>query len=501
MQVGTQVGAIQEIAAELIVVNLFQGATSLGGASAAVDRALGGALSDLIASGDLTGKLGETTVLYPRDAIPAKRVMVVGLGKRDELNLTTVRRASACAAQAAQKLKTASFYTILHGTGAGGLEPAAVAQTIVEGTILGTYRFTGYGTPAPDAPPTLEQLTLVVFDESMQEAVTRGAEIGRLVAESTCMARDLVSRPGNYLTPALLAEVALSMADEVGLRCEVLDEARLAELGMGALLGVAQGSQQPPRFIILEHLGAARDAAPYVVVGKGITFDSGGISLKPGDGMEKMKYDMAGAAATLGVLRAVGLMRLPLNVVGLIPATENLPSGTAYKPGDVLKAMSGLTIEVISTDAEGRLILADALAYAARYKPQAVVDLATLTGGCIVALGHVASGLLGNDEALIEALREAASQSSEMAWPLPLWEDYAEQIKSDVADIKNSGGREASTITGGMFLKRFAEGYPWAHLDIAGMAWSEQGRYDVPKGATGYGVRLLTQWLRNAAGV
>lgn len=499
MQVHTYVGAIQEAATDLVVINLFEGATSLGGASAAVDRALGGAISDLLASGDLRGKLGETTVLYPRGAIPAKRVMVAGLGARDKLDIKAVRRASACVAQAAQKLKVTTIHTILHGAGVGGLEPTDAAQAIVEGTLLGGYRFAGYGAPTPDAPISLERLYLVVFDAAMQDSVARGAEVGRIIAESVCLARDLVSRPANYLTPTLLAEAALAVAQEVGLHCEMLDEARLADLGMGALLGVAQGSQQPPRLIVLEHRGATPETAPYVLVGKGITFDSGGISLKPGEGMDNMKDDMAGAAATLGVLQAAALLRLPLNVVGLIPATENLPDGRAYKPGDVLKAMSGLAIEVISTDAEGRLILADALAYAKRYQPRAVVDLATLTGGCVVALGHVASGLMGNDEALLQALRQAAAQSGEMTWPLPLWDDYAEQIKSDVADLKNSGGREASAIIGGMFLKRFAEGYPWAHLDIAGMAWSEQARYDVPKGATGYGVRLLIQWLRNVA--
>ncbi len=498
MRVQVQVGAIQEVAAELIVVNLFQGVDAPVGATGAVDAALGGAITDLVAAGDFRGKLGETAVLYPRGALGAKRVLVVGLGPQDKLTVDAVRRAAAQAAQAALKLGVASMHTIVHGADAGGLAVESAAQAIVEGTQLGAYRFVGYARPE-EPVRALTMLTLVVCDEPAVEAAQRGAHVGAVIAESVCLARDLTSRPGNYLTPTLLAEIAQQVATEVGLRCQVLPRERLAELGMGALLGVAQGSHEPPCVIVLEHLGAPEDVAPYVVVGKGITFDSGGISLKPAEGMERMKDDMAGAAATLGILRAAALLKLPLRVVGIMPATENLPSGRAYKPGDVLRALSGLTIEVISTDAEGRLILADALAYAAQFKPKAVVDLATLTGGCVVALGTVASGLMGNDKALIAALRQAAEDAGERAWPLPLYDEYAEQIKSDVADVKNSGGRQASAITGGMFLRRFAEDYPWAHLDIAGMAWAEAAKDYTPKGATGYGVRLVTQWLRNVA--
>jgi len=274
----------------------------------------------------------------------------------------------------------------------------------------------------------------------------------------------------------------------------------MAELGMGALLGVAQGSDEPAKFIILEHNADRADLDTYVVVGKGITFDSGGISLKPSDGMEWMKDDMSGAAVTLGVMQAVAALDLPLHVVGLMPATENLPGGRAYKPGDVLKAMNGLTIEVVSTDAEGRVILADALAYAAKFAPKAVVDLATLTGACVVALGHVASGLLASDDALAGQLLESSARTGEKIWRLPLFDEYVEQIKSDVADVRNTGGRPAGTITGALFLQRFAEGYPWAHLDIAGTAKVDSDRGYVLKGATGHGVRLLVDWLRSRVG-
>ncbi len=496
MQVNTLRGAIQETSAELIVVNLFQGVQEPGGATAAVDRALGGAITERIASGDFDGRFGQMALLYTRGAIPAPRVLVVGLGKQESWSLDKLRQAAALAARQVRELGVARYASIVHGAGAGGLAPDEAAQALVEGTILGDYRFEASRQPDPDRRPPLEQLTLVEWSEAALPAVERGAQAGRIVAEAACFARDLVNRPANELTPTLLAQAAQEMANQVGLTCQVLGEEEMAAEGMGALLAVAQGSHEPARFIVLEHRGADGDAPPYVIVGKGITFDSGGISLKPVEGMQQMKYDMAGAAATLGAMRAVAELKLPLRVIGLVPATENLPGGRAYKPGDVLRSKAGLTIEVISTDAEGRLILADALAYAGRYAPRAVVDLATLTGGCVVALGHVAAGLMGNDQPLAKALLGAAERSGEKAWQLPLFDEYDEQIKSDVADIKNSGGREASAITAAKFLARFAQGHPWAHLDIAGTAWSGETKGYVVKGATGYGVRLLAAWLQ-----
>ncbi|HID65309.1 MAG TPA: leucyl aminopeptidase, partial [Anaerolineae bacterium] len=303
----------------------------------------------------------------------------------------------------------------------------------------------------------------------------------------------------------MLAQTARQLAEEHGLRCQVLDEEQMAELGMGALLGVAQGSQEPARFIILEHNADREDLDTIVLVGKGLTFDSGGISIKPGKGMEKMKTDMAGGAVVLATLRAASILELPLHVVGLVPATENLPGGRAYKPGDILHSLSGQTIEIINTDAEGRLILADALAYAQRYEPQAVVDLATLTGACVVALGHTASGLMGTDAELVTRLKRAAQTSAELTWELPLLKDYYRQIESEVADVKNSGGQPAGVITAGAFLSKFAQGYPWAHLDIAGTTWIEKDKtyplrsYLPTPGATGVGVRLLVQFLRDWA--
>jgi leucyl aminopeptidase len=329
--------------------------------------------------------------------------------------------------------------------------------------------------------------------------VEEGARVGQIVAEAACLVRDLGNQPGNVATPTMLAQTAQRIAQQHGLRCQVLDRVQIEELGMGAFMSVARGSQEPPKFIILEHNADHEDLQTLVLVGKGITFDSGGISIKPGEKMEMMKFDMSGGAAVLGTLQAVAQLDLPLHVVGLVPATENLPSGTATKPGDIVRALSGKTIEVINTDAEGRMILADALAYAQRYQPAAVIDLATLTGACVVALGHHAIGLMGNNLELIARLKEAGQASGERVWELPLWEEYHEQLKSDVADMKNVGGRPAGAITAAALLSKFAEGYPWAHLDIAGTAYTDEEKSYIPKGGTGVGVRLLVELLRNWA--
>ncbi len=488
---------LRSLDGDLLAVFAFAQPEPLGRAAAAVDAALGGAISELGRAGDWSGKAEETSLLYTRGALGVRRVLVVGLGARSAFGLEALRVAAAASAKVARKLRLTSYYAALPP--ADGLAYDDMAQAVVEGALLGAYTFTRHKTDDASAGPALRGLTVVCRPEEAC-AVAAGAERGRIIGEAVTMARDLANEPANYLTPTLLAEQAEEIANACGLRHEVLEEADMAELGMGALLGVAQGSDEPAKFIILEHNADRADLDTYVVVGKGITFDSGGISLKPSDGMEWMKDDMSGAAVTLGVMQAVAALGLPLHVVGLMPATENLPGGRAYKPGDVLKAMNGLTIEVVSTDAEGRVILADALAYAARFAPKAVVDLATLTGACVIALGHVASGLLASDDALAGQLLESSARTGEKLWRLPLFDDYAEQIKSDVADVRNTGGRPAGTITGALFLQRFAEGYPWAHLDIAGTAKVDSDRGYVLKGATGHGVRLLVDWLRSRAG-
>jgi len=505
MDINVLAGSIDTVEDELIVVNLFEGVDKPGGATAVVDQALGGAIADAIAGGDFKGKKGEVAVFYTRSALPAPRVLLVGLGLQDKLGLNAVREAAAAAAKKARALGVKSFSTIVHGAGAGGLTLESAAQAVVEGTILGLYRYQELKNEPPDRPDP-ERLILVQLDAANLPALEAGARAGEIVAEAACLARDLANRPANYATPEELAELALDIAgDFETLSCQVLDEEDADELGMGAFLGVAQGSDEPAVFIVMEHNAGRDDLDTVVLVGKGITFDSGGISLKPGEHMDKMRCDMAGGAAVLATMLAVAELNLPLHVVGLVPATENLPSGSAYKPGDVLTALNGKTIEIISTDAEGRLILADALAYAARFEPKALVDLATLTGACVTALGRgVAAGVFSNDDGLLARLQAASQASGERIWPLPLYDDYMDKIESLTADMTNSGGREGGVGSSAMFLKQFAGDYPWAHLDIAGMSFEE--RPDSPKrpaylqkGGTGFGVRLLIQLLREWA--
>jgi leucyl aminopeptidase len=474
-----------------------------GGATGAVDQAMGGAIREAIAGGDFRGQKGEVAVLYPRGSIPARRVAVVGLGPQERFSLDTVRWAAGAAARKARDLGVRSFSSIVHGAGAGGIGLEAAAQATVEGTLLGLYRYQELKNK-PSERPDPERFQLVQFDPGQVGVVEEGARLGQVVAEAVCLARDLVNRPANYATPSDLADLALEIASEYEpMRCQVLDEEDAAELEMGAFLGVAQGSDEPAVLIVMEYNHEREDLDSVVLVGKGITFDTGGISLKPGEKMDRMRGDMAGAAAVLATMLAVGELDLPLHVVGLVPATENMPSARAYKPGDVLTAMNGKTIEVISTDAEGRLILADALAYAARFAPQAVVDLATLTGACVVALGQgVAAGVFSSDDELLLRLHAASQASGERIWHLPLYEDYLDKIDSLTADLANSGGRQGGVGSSAIFLQQFAEGYPWAHIDIAGMSFEERPSTPkrpayLQKGGTGFGVRLLVQFLRD----
>lgn len=501
MDIQTIGGQIKDIKADALIVSLLDWDLAedkpLTGAVGAVDEALGGAIRALLLGGDLKGKLNKAAVLYPRGAIPAQRVIVVGIGKAHDLTMDKVRQAAGTAVKKARELGARSVATVALGAGGGGLDPKSAAQATVEGIVLALYEFRVHkSTPAENGE--VESVTLVEFDAARLLAVKEGARVGRILADATNFTRDLVNQPSNHMTPHSLAHAARDMAEKNGLKCEVLNLEQIAELGMGAMMGVTQGSDEPPQFIILEHKPDA--GQPVIFVGKGITFDSGGISIKPAENMGAMKGDMAGAAAVIGAMQAVAQLDLPLHVVALAPACENLPSGHAYKPGDVLKAMNGKTIEIISTDAEGRLILADALCYADRYKPSAVIDLATLTGACVVALGeNVAAGIFSNDDALSTKLREAGTKAGEKLWPLPLYEEYRDKIKSEVADMKNSGGRSGGVGTSAILLKEFVS-YPWAHLDIAPMEADDNGGPYQPKGATGFGVRTLVGFLHARVG-
>ncbi|MFQ5595642.1 MAG: leucyl aminopeptidase, partial [Anaerolineae bacterium] len=457
------------------------------------------AITDLIAGGDIKGKLGETAVLYSRGAMPAPRVIIVGLGKSEGFDLEGVRKASAAAARRAGELGVERLATIVHGAGIGGLEPLAAAQATVEGALLATYKFKELKTGEEENETTeLTDLVVVEAGADKVDLIRQGAQAGEIVSRGVLLARNLGNRPANVATPTHLAETAQAIANETGLRCEILDEDQMRKLGMGAVLGVAQGSDEPARFIILEHNAGHDDLDTVVLVGKGLTFDTGGISIKPSQGMENMKFDMMGGAAVLGTMQAVGELDLPLHVVGLVPATENMPGGSADKPGDVLTALNGKTIEVINTDAEGRLILADGLSYAQSLKPDAVIDLATLTGACMVALGRYATGLFTNNEELAGRVKAASQATGERVWPLPLYDEHKEEVKSDVADVKNTGeGRHGGASIGAAFLSNFVGDYPWVHLDIAPTGWTKKEKDYTTKGATGVGVRLLVRLLQD----
>lgn len=504
MHVSVEQGDITKVETEAICLGIFQGVQRPGGAAGAVDRALDGALSEVLADGDFSGKKGEVFWLRTRGKLGAKRVLLVGLGPSERFSADVVREVSAVAARAAKSLP--ELTALAHGAGIGGLDPQLAAQATVEGTLLGLYRFEKF--KKPEEPIKLERLRIVEHSAEKIEQLKRGAQQGQIIADSVCLARDLANEPGQSLTPRELARRAQELAQELGLRCEVFDEKILEQMGMGGILAVGKGSDEPPRLIVLEYNPhpiplplrerGQGEGRPIVLAGKGITFDSGGISIKPREGMEAMKYDMSGAAAVLGVMRAVARLKLPISVVGLVAAAENLPSGKALKPGDVIRISNGKTVEVTNTDAEGRLVLSDALVYAQRYNPQAVIDVATLTGACTIALGKEAAGLFSNDESLAQKIQKAAQQTGERVWPLPLYEEYKEIIKSEIADIKNSAnkGPQAGASIGAIFLKEFVN-YPWAHLDIAGVAYDVESRLYHAKGATGYGVRLLMQLLQD----
>ena len=496
MDVKIKVGSLKEAKGEALVAGVFEGSKKFGRDLSSLDKTLGGAITEAVDCGGFKGKLNQTYLIPAKGKVPAARILLVGLGKEKEFTTDRLRQASGKSAAYLSGLGLASFATTLHLE----LKPLQKAsQAVMEGAVLGLYSFEKYKTEKKDnGKSDTTDITLMVNSKKEVAEVSKGAFTGKVLAEAANFAKDMVNEPANHMTPSIMAETAKLLAESFGFKCQVLDRDEMGRLGMGSLLGVAQGSNEPPRFIILEYNGNKKEK-PVVLVGKAITFDTGGISIKPADKMELMKSDMAGGAAVMGAFMAMAGLKLPVNVVGLIPATENMPSGTACKPGDILKASNGKTIEIISTDAEGRLILADALVYAKRYEPKAVIDIATLTGACVVALGRHASGMLGTDEKLMTKIKEAGERSSERVWQLPLWEEYEELLKSDIADVKNSGAREAGTIAGGIFLKKFVD-YPWAHIDIAGTGWdSKEGPYR-PKGATGVGVRMLTEFLREWKG-
>lgn len=493
MKINVVSGKIESHKTDAAVLLLFENEKP-GKVAARVDKALVGMISRLIKTGDFRPKTGTVHLLYPEGRLPAVRLLLVGLGKRSEFTINRLRQAAGMAAPSLRNAGAQGITIITDGT---GVDAEELGQALSEGIMLGLYRFLKYKTNEEnDRKKELRTITLLTESGGAVKAMQKGVKIGEAIAGSTLLVRDMVSSPPADMTPAIIATKAKEIARQFGLKLRVLEKEQMRKLGMGGLLGVASGSAQPPKFVIIEYRKGG--TKPFIaLVGKTITFDSGGISIKPAENMDRMKDDMSGGAAVLGAIRNAAALKLPLNIVGLLPVTENMPSGSAYKPGDVLRTLSGQTIEILNTDAEGRLILSDALTYACRYKPAVIVDIATLTGACGIALGTEAIGMLGTDDRFKQRIRAAGEKTGERVWELPLWEEYYEQIKSDIADMKNTGGRAGSVITAAALLSKFVQKYPWVHLDIAATAWTEKERPYTPKGATGIGVRLLTQFLRD----
>jgi leucyl aminopeptidase len=477
-----------------IAVGVFE-TRKLSAPAESLDKAAGGGIRELLRSGDMQGKACSTRLLYRVPGIAAERVLLVGLGREKEFGEKQYR--DCVRAGLAALLDTGARNACLYFTElpVPGRDAAWKARQLVLMAADAAYRFDRMKSKKSEPRP-LAHVLLGAMSKHDAAAAERGIREGRAITAGMELARNLGNLPGNVCTPTYLAEEAVQLAHEWKLAVQVLEQDDMEKLGMGSLLSVSKGSRQPPKFVVLRYLGGGKKGRPVVLVGKGITFDTGGISIKPSAEMDEMKFDMCGAASVLGTLRAVAELKLKLNLIGLIPTCENMPGGAASKPGDIVTSMSGQTIEVLNTDAEGRLILADALTYAERFEPQAVVDIATLTGACVIALGHVCSGLYANKQGLARELQAASVESWDRVWQLPLWEDYQEQLKSNFADFANIGGRAAGSVTAACFLSRFAGKYHWAHLDIAGTAW-KSGK---EKGATGRPVPLLTAFLIKRAG-
>ncbi len=495
MEIKVEAGDITQHAAKAIIVNLFEGVTRPGGGTGAVDKALGGGISQLIAEGEIKGKAAEFTMIHTLGRIPSPRTLVAGLGKQDSFGLNNIRDLMGTALRRIRATGAKSAATIVHGAGIAGLDPEACAQAIAEGAIMGAYRFRKYKFNGDDNSNEVETLFVVEQDKAKLAALRRGVERGVILGAAACHTRDMANEPANGLPPRALAERAQALAKDAGLECEVLDEKKLKELGMGALLGVSAGSAQPPRFIIIKYRGKPASKKTLALIGKGITFDSGGISIKAAAGMEAMKGDMSGGAAIISAMWAVGKLKPKVNVTALIPASENMPGGNATKPGDVLRAMNGKTIEVINTDAEGRLILADAICYANKEGLSPIVDVATLTGAMQIALGPGATGFMSTEDTLADAINSAGEASGEKMWRFPLIADYKEGMKSNVADIKNTGNRNGGAINAAEFLRFFVEDTPWVHIDMAGTDDSDKEKGVWVKGSTGIPTRTLIHFV------
>lgn len=500
MEVQGSAGRYQDEDVQALAVAVFKDEKTAEGFLSELDEATGGIIKSVIESEELKGKEGETVYVHLAAGggkVKAQRLLLIGVGERDAYHLPQVAQFAGTATRYLRGKNIKSVAVVPRSEG----EAESVAAAAAEGAITSLFEMDKYRTS--DKEERQIDRVVAVIEGADGDALSRGAERGRIIGESVNFTRDMANEPGGYLTPTDMADRARSIAEEFGLSLEVLDEARMEQEGMGALLSVSRGSEEPAKLIILKYMPRDANAQStdnlLAFVGKGITFDSGGISLKPGENMELMKYDMTGGATVIGAMRAIAQLKPSIPVLGIVPASENLPSGKATKPGDVVKAMSGKTIEIINTDAEGRLVLSDAICYAKKLGAKRIVDMATLTGAVSIALGDVNAAILGTDQALIDEVIEAGREVGDKYWQLPLDKEYSKQIKSEIADIKNIGGRKAGTITAAAFLKEFADGVAWAHLDIAGTAWGDDAKPYRAKGPTGVAVRTLINMVERAA--
>lgn len=491
MDVTADSSKLHVIECDATAIGIFEGETPNGNFTEEIDKLIGGTIKSLFETGEFTGKNGETAFIHNTGDFKSKRILLLGLGKPEEFNIDIVRKSAGAASRFLRSKKCRNFTYILRSQ----FPEIESAQAAVEGAIISEFDPDKYHTNTNGSSPGKIEKMILTTESGNIDKIAKAAAKGVVIAESINFSRHVINEPSNLMTPSLLADRAKETASDYGLEFDVLDEKQMAELRMGALLGVGQGSEEPPRLIVLRYTPADKSDETIAIVGKGITFDTGGISIKPSEGMEKMKYDMAGGATTIGIMRAIAQLKPSVNVIGIVPAAENMPSGRAQRPGDVVTSMAGKTIEVINTDAEGRLVLCDAITYAKKLGATKIIDMATLTGAVTIALGDVYTAIMGTDQTLINQIIESGKEVGEKFWQLPLDKDYREQIKSEIADIKNVGGRKAGTITAAYFLREFVEDTPWAHLDIAGTAWNESAKPHLSVGPSGITIRTLVNLL------
>ncbi|MFC1478683.1 leucyl aminopeptidase [Candidatus Margulisiibacteriota bacterium] len=502
MKINVQKSDVTKHKCDLLFVDIFQEVLIPSGPTGAVDKAMGGLIADLIKAKEIKGDLGKVTVIHTQGKIPAKRVAVLGLGKPEKFDMNDLQEVGAVMASTARDIQAKEVATIIHGVGeVGGIFPKEAASAILDGFLLGGYKFAGIKSKSnkDDTKDSIKSLTFIDNKEKTLNIIKPELDIVQVKSEATNKARDLINLPANVVTPTYLAKKANEIAKKYKkVKVKVLERKNLEKIKAGAFLSVAAGAQEPPKMIVMEYNNGKKGGEIYGIIGKGITFDSGGISLKSPRKMSEMKTDMSGAAAVLGVVEAVARLNLKVNIIAIVAATENMPDAMAAKPGDIITALSGKTIEIISTDAEGRMVMADALTYAMQNGATKLIDIATLTGGCLIALGEVNSGIMGNDQLWVDKVIAAGKQAGEKLWQLPLDKEYEDYLKSDVADIANCNeGGKASPVVGGMFLKEFARNMPWVHIDIAGTAYISQKIGCFKKGATGAGVRTIVELLRS----